>query len=54
MWGSENSGMKIRVTLDKAGRVVIPKPLREDLYLEPGDAMENGDLQRRNNPSSGP
>jgi AbrB family looped-hinge helix DNA binding protein len=32
--------MKPRLILDKAGRVVIPKPLREELNLEPGDALE--------------
>jgi AbrB family looped-hinge helix DNA binding protein len=32
--------MKTRHTMDKAGRVVIPKPLREKLRLEPGDALE--------------
>jgi AbrB family looped-hinge helix DNA binding protein len=32
--------MTIRVTIDKAGRVVVPKPLREELHLEPGDALE--------------
>jgi AbrB family looped-hinge helix DNA binding protein len=26
--------------MDKAGRVVIPKPLREELQLEPGDTLE--------------
>ena len=26
--------------MDKAGRVVIPKPVREELQLEPGDALE--------------
>jgi len=28
------------VTLDKAGRVVIPKTLRDELHLEPGDTLE--------------
>ena len=32
--------MKVRVTLDKTGRIVIPKALREALHLEPGDALE--------------
>jgi AbrB family looped-hinge helix DNA binding protein len=32
--------MNIRLTIDKAGRVVIPKPLREELQLEPGDTLE--------------
>jgi AbrB family looped-hinge helix DNA binding protein len=32
--------MSIRLTIDKAGRVVIPKPLREELHLEPGDSLE--------------
>jgi AbrB family looped-hinge helix DNA binding protein len=32
--------MSIQLTLDKAGRVVIPKPLREELHLEPGDTLE--------------
>jgi len=32
--------MNTRSTIDKAGRVVIPKPLREELRLEPGDALE--------------
>lgn len=32
--------MNITVTLDKAGRVVIPKSLREELHLEPGDQLE--------------
>jgi len=32
--------MNMRLVMDKAGRVVIPKPLREKLQLEPGDALE--------------
>jgi AbrB family looped-hinge helix DNA binding protein len=32
--------MNVRLTIDKAGRVVIPKPLREELHLEPGDSLE--------------
>ena len=32
--------MNARLIIDKAGRVVIPKPLRKELHLEPGDALE--------------
>jgi AbrB family looped-hinge helix DNA binding protein len=32
--------MNSRLVIDKAGRIVIPKPLREKLHLEPGDALE--------------
>ncbi|MGA7567942.1 MAG: AbrB/MazE/SpoVT family DNA-binding domain-containing protein [Terriglobales bacterium] len=32
--------MNARLVIDKAGRVVIPKPLRKELHLEPGDALE--------------
>ena len=32
--------MNDRLIIDKAGRVVIPKPLRDQLHLEPGDALE--------------
>jgi AbrB family looped-hinge helix DNA binding protein len=32
--------MTTRLVIDKAGRVVIPKPLREELRLEPGDSLE--------------
>ena len=35
-----NTNMNTRLVMDKAGRVVIPKPLREELRLEPGDALE--------------
>ena len=30
----------MRLTLDKAGRVVLPKPLRDEMHLEPGDELE--------------
>jgi AbrB family looped-hinge helix DNA binding protein len=30
--------MKLR--LDKAGRIVLPKSLRDQLHLEPGDVLE--------------
>ena len=32
--------MSTRLIIDKAGRVVIPKPLRDELHLEPGDSLE--------------
>lgn len=32
--------MNIRLTIDKVGRVVRPKPLREELPLEPGDTLK--------------
>ncbi len=32
--------MVLRSTIDKAGRVVIPKELREALHLEAGDLIE--------------
>jgi AbrB family looped-hinge helix DNA binding protein len=32
--------MNRTVTLDKAGRVVLPKTLRDELRLDPGDTLE--------------
>jgi AbrB family looped-hinge helix DNA binding protein len=32
--------MSTRLTLDRAGRIVIPKPMREAMRLEPGDMVE--------------
>jgi AbrB family looped-hinge helix DNA binding protein len=32
--------MSKRLVIDKAGRIVIPKPLREELHLAPGDSLE--------------
>jgi AbrB family looped-hinge helix DNA binding protein len=36
----DNTNMTAKLTVDKAGRVVLPKPLREELQLEPGDVLE--------------
>jgi len=33
--------MSTIVTLDKAGRVIIPKTLRDEPHLEPGDTLES-------------
>jgi AbrB family looped-hinge helix DNA binding protein len=35
-----NAIMPTHLTIDKAGRVVIPKSVREELCLEPGDSLE--------------
>lgn len=32
--------MVTTLTVDKAGRVVLPKPVREELQLTPGDSLE--------------
>jgi AbrB family looped-hinge helix DNA binding protein len=32
--------MKAKVTLDQAGRVVLPKALRDELRLSPGDSLD--------------
>jgi AbrB family looped-hinge helix DNA binding protein len=32
--------MVTTLTVDKAGRVVLPKPVREELQLAPGDSLE--------------
>jgi AbrB family looped-hinge helix DNA binding protein len=32
--------MATKLTLDKAGRVVLPKPLRDRLQLAPGDTLQ--------------
>jgi len=39
-WHDKMTIMTGKLTLDKAGRVVLPKPLRDELRLEPGDALE--------------
>lgn len=32
--------MNAKVTLDRAGRLVLPKALREELHLSPGDTLD--------------
>jgi AbrB family looped-hinge helix DNA binding protein len=32
--------MNSKVTLDQAGRVVLPKKVRDELHLSPGDTLE--------------
>ena len=35
-----NSTRKAIVTIDKGGRVVLPKPMRDALHLKPGSIIE--------------
>jgi AbrB family looped-hinge helix DNA binding protein len=30
----------MKLTIDKAGRIVLPKPIRDELQLSPGDAVQ--------------
>ena len=32
--------MKSQVTIDRAGRVVLPKTLRDEMHLSPGDTLD--------------
>ncbi|HWZ82739.1 MAG TPA: AbrB/MazE/SpoVT family DNA-binding domain-containing protein [Terriglobales bacterium] len=32
--------MNTRLSIDRAGRVVLPKPIRDRLQLEPGESLE--------------
>jgi AbrB family looped-hinge helix DNA binding protein len=38
--GIMNAIMTTTLTIDKAGRVVLPKPVREALQISPGDSLE--------------
>jgi AbrB family looped-hinge helix DNA binding protein len=35
-----NGYMNATITIDKAGRIVLPKPLRDKLQLQAGDSLE--------------
>ena len=35
-----NGTMNNKVTLDRAGRVVLPKSLRDELHVSPGDTLD--------------
>jgi AbrB family looped-hinge helix DNA binding protein len=35
-----NAIMITTISMDKAGRIVLPKPVRDELQLGPGDALE--------------
>jgi AbrB family looped-hinge helix DNA binding protein len=35
-----NGTMNAAITVDKAGRIVIPKPVRDELQLQAGDSLE--------------
>ena len=35
-----NVSMNSKVTLDRAGRVVLPKTLRDEMHLSPGDTLD--------------
>ena len=37
---NHNGIVKDIVMLDKAGRIVLPKPLRDELQLSPGDTLD--------------
>jgi len=34
------ASMITKLTIDKAGRIVLPKPVRDQLQLSPGDALQ--------------
>ena len=37
---TENGIMDGKVTLDRAGRIVLPKGVRDELHLSPGDTLD--------------
>jgi AbrB family looped-hinge helix DNA binding protein len=42
-----NGNMTVKLTLDRTGRIVLPKPLRQELQLEAGDTLEAETLGER-------
>jgi AbrB family looped-hinge helix DNA binding protein len=42
-----NSIMVTAVTIDKTGRIVLPKPVRDELQLSPGDSLEVDSSEER-------
>jgi AbrB family looped-hinge helix DNA binding protein len=50
--------MHSRLTIDSAGRIIIPKPIRKELNLHDGDSLElesvSGGITLRPVPGSGP
>src|SRR5580704_6244350 len=42
-----NATMVTAVTIDKAGRIVLPKPVRDELQLSPGDSLEVDSSEER-------
>ena len=49
VYGKINTMKSTTVSIDKAGRIVLPKPLRERFHLMAGDclqiAVENGNIR---------
>lgn len=39
-WHNKMASIKTTLTLDKAGRVVLPKPVRDEMQLRAGDSLE--------------
>ena len=42
-----NAIMVTTLTIDKAGRIVLPKPVRDELQLSPGDSLEVDSSEER-------
>jgi len=40
IWQVKMPSMTGKLTIDKAGRIVLPKPVRDELQLSPGDTLE--------------